>query len=141
MSKSALMKTPTFDQDEKAKAIVDVMAEDGYPNMTEEMRARKAGLSLAEYRKYMKNPAFLDWLARRLPQLYKARLPELMNKMFEQAMDGAGRQQKMLLEVMGILDTKQESKNPNIIIINNIPNPDDLAKKADVIDAEVSDAE
>jgi len=141
MSKSALMKTPTFDQDEKAKAIVDVMAEDGYPNMTEEMRARKAGLSLAEYRKYMKNPAFLDWLARHLPQLYKARLPELMNKMFEQAMDGAGRQQKMLLEVMGILDTKQESKNPNIIIINNIPNPDDQTKKADVIDAEVSDAE
>lgn len=139
MTENALVKAPTFDQDEKAQAIVAVMADQEYPNMPESYRAQRAGVSLAEYRKYMQNPAFLDWVAKRLPQLYKARLPELMNKMFKQAMDGQGRQQKMLLEVMGIMDSKQENKSPNIVIINNIPNPDDLKKDADVIEVQVGD--
>lgn len=126
-------KVQSFEKDELANNIVALMLDPEFTEMPETYKAQRADCSLSEYASYMKDPAFLNWMGKRLPELYKAKLPDLMKTVFEQALQGKGRQQKMMMEVMGMLDQKQEQQNPNITIINNIPNPDDFKPK-EIID-------
>lgn len=125
----------TFDKDTTALSIAELMADDEFTEMPATYRAQRVGCDVATLNEYMTDPAFLNWASRRLQELYKAKLPELLNTMYAQAIDGKGRQQKMLLDFMGVTTEKQENKAPNIVIVNQIPNPDELtSKKNDPID-------
>jgi len=123
--KTAIGTFKGFDDDEKARAIVDVMLHEDYQELSSVARANRAGVSLQEYNAYLANPEFLDWSTKRLKRLYKAKLPEVMQTVYQQAVQGSAKQQRMLLEFMDVLESKQgENRNPNIVIVNNIPDPD-----------------
>ncbi|PWA11060.1 hypothetical protein DCC39_10195 [Pueribacillus theae] len=124
----------SFEKDDTAKELVLLMMEKGFSEMPDSYKADQLGISLSEYSNYMNNPEFLRWAVKTMQDLYVARLPEVLNTIYSQAVAGKGRQQKMLLEFMKISSKDEEMRSPNIIIVNNIPNPDD--QKPQVINME-----
>lgn len=114
----------SFEKDTAAHALVSLMVQDEFSDMPEAYIAEQADLTLEEYNAYMSDPHFLRWAAKKMQDLYVKKLPALLNTMFQQALDGKGRQQKMLLDFMKITQKEEETKSPNIVIVNNIPNPD-----------------
>jgi hypothetical protein len=129
MADSALS-VKTFDKDTTALRLTELMLDDEFTEMPMSYRAQRVGCDVAKLNKYMADPAFLNWASRRLQELYKAKLPDLLHTIFAQALEGKGRQQKMLLDFMGVTTERQENKAPNIVIVNNIPNPDETDAKA-----------
>jgi hypothetical protein len=133
-----LPQTKTFDKDPIALNLVELMADPEYGDQPEAYIADEVGVSMTELRQYTKDPAFLDWMSKRLPKLYLSRLPQLMGKLLDQSINGGkGRQQKMLLEMMGLMEKKAENRAPNITIINNVPDYED--KKKPVVEIQDGD--
>ena len=101
------------------------MLEEGFTQLPDVYKAEQLGMSVEKLRAYIHDPAFLRWTVKQMQDLAIRRLPEMLQTMFRQAIDeGKGRQQKMLLEFMKIAQKEEESKAPNIVMANNIPNPD-----------------
>lgn len=131
--KSTLVK-PTFDKDPYAEKIAKLMADPGFTEMPDTYKAKRVGLSVEELQAYFDNPNFLRWAVEKMRDFYLSRLPAVMNTIYEQALQGKGRQQKMLLEFMKVTATeKEETKAPHITIITNIPDPDKKEEKSRIV--------
>lgn len=126
----------SFEKDNTAKELVRLMMDEGFSDMPDTYKAESLGITLNEYREYMNDASFLRWAVKNMQDLYVAKLPEVLNTIFNQAVEGKGRQQKMLLEFMKISSEEKETKSPNIIIVNNIPNPDEANKHQDIVNLE-----
>ena len=125
---------PAFDKDPNAEKIARLMAEPDFADLPDAYRAKRVGLSVEEFQSYMSNPQFLRWAVEKMRDFYLARLPAVLNTIYEQAMQGKGRQQKMLLDFMKVTAAeKEEAKAPNITIITNIPDPDKQREKSEII--------
>lgn len=135
MERSEKALKTSFEKDTRANALVSLMAEDSFTEMPGSYIAQETGLTLEEYEAYMSDPLFLRWAVKKMQDLYVKKLPALLNTMYEQALQGKGRQQKMLLDFMKITQKEEETKSPNIVIVNQIPNPDNSSNdSARVID-------
>ena len=115
---------PTFNKDPVAEKIARLMADPEFPNLPDTYKAEQAGITVSELQKYLENPQFLRWAAERMRDYYLAQLPALLNVITQQALQGKGRQQQMLLDFMKVITKeKEETKAPNIIIVTNVPDP------------------
>jgi len=121
---SEIVKKKSFEKDETAKQLVQLMTQENFSELPDTIKANQLDISVADYNKYMNDPHFLRWAVKNMQDLYVQKLPEVMNTIYNQALQGHGRQQKMLLDFMKITNENQETKSPNIVIVNNIPNPD-----------------
>lgn len=139
MSQTKPQPKKSFEKDTTAHAIVELMADDSFTDMPDSYKAQEVGISLSNYQSYMNDPLFLRWTVSKLQDLYVKNLPALLHTMFEQATQGAGRQQKMLLDFMKVTAEDKETKSPNIVIVNNIPNPDNLKDVKDETIIEITE--
>lgn len=126
----------SFEKDETAQQIIRLMMDEKFADMPDIYKAETLGISLQEYEKYINDPSFLRYAVKTMQDLFIAKLPKVLNTIYQQALEGKGRQQKMLLEFMKISNDDKETKSPNIIIVNNIPNPDDLVNQRKIVNLE-----
>lgn len=119
--KQELFAKKAFYKDPVALKLVDMMTEPDFSEKPDAYIAKSLGISVQQLKEYQKDPDFLEWMGKRLPKLLKKRLPELLNTILEQGIAGKGRQQKMALELMGLLEKQTDTHSPNITVITNIP--------------------
>src|SRR5699024_3246622 len=82
-------KKKSFEKDESAHKIVELMVQDDFSEIPDIHKADQSGLTLEEYTAYMNDPTFLRWAVKNMQDLYVAKLPQVLNTIYNQAVGGA----------------------------------------------------
>lgn len=137
MAKTNLPTKKSFNKDPNAEKIARLMSEPDFAELPDDYRAKRVGIPTTDLKTYLNDPDFLRWASDKMRDYYLAQLPAVMSTIYQQALEGKGRQQKMLLDFMKVTaPDREEQRSPNITIITNIPDPyKDKAEPEVIIDA------
>ncbi|NLY47387.1 MAG: hypothetical protein GX053_15620 [Tissierella sp.] len=135
MSQKPIPTKKSFEKDETALALSKMMARPDFMEIPDSYKAQVLGITEKELEQYMTDPNFLRWAVKQMQDLMLANLPEVMQTVVAQAKGGSVKHQKLLLEFTKVLGKQEEEvRSPNIIIVNNIPNPDEFRARNEVVD-------